>query len=48
MFKLPNYSKYPVFQDKNVREFIKMCLIKDPEKRPSAAYLLTADWFKEY
>lgn len=36
-----------VSKDKSYREFVKMCLKKDPTKRPSAADLLKSDFMKK-
>jgi len=44
----PPYSQYPVFQDRGIRDFVKMCLLVDPSKRPSAKALLTHSWLKNH
>ena len=44
--RVPPYKDYPVFQDKGVRDFVKMCLVVDPAKRPSAKALQNHEWLQ--
>ena len=46
--KLPPYAKYEAFQDEVVRDFIKKCLIADPEQRPEAVAMLNHAWLEEF
>ena len=48
LFSKPDYTVHPAFANKEVRDFIKRCLIKNPDKRPNVSTLLADPWLKSF